>query len=106
MDDLTNKTFGELVVIQRDKDVVTNKGYHIPTWLCKCSCGNYTVVRHHNLTNNKTKSCGCLVAKRTKEVCKKKNEYDLSGEYGIGYTTNKGERFYFDLEDYDKIKNY
>lgn len=33
------------------------------------------------------------------------NRYDLSGEYGIGYTS-KGEEFYFDLEDYDKIKDY
>lgn len=32
------------------------------------------------------------------------NTYDLSGEYGIGYTT-KGEEFWFDLEDYDKIKS-
>lgn len=29
----------------------------------------------------------------------------MSGEYGIGYTF-KNEEFYFDLEDYDKIKNY
>jgi len=36
---------------------------------------------------------------------KKYNTYNLSGEYGIGYTL-KGEEFYFDLEDYDKIKNY
>lgn len=36
---------------------------------------------------------------------KKYNNYDLSGEYGVGYTT-KGEKFYFDLEDYDKIKYY
>ena len=39
-----------------------------------------------------------------KELSYKRNEYDLSGEYGIGYTCN-GE-FYFDLEDFDKIKNY
>jgi len=36
---------------------------------------------------------------------KKYNTYDLTGEYGIGYTL-KGEEFYFDLEDYDKIKDY
>ena len=36
---------------------------------------------------------------------KKYNTYDLSGEYGIGYTSN-GEKFYFDLDDYDKIKDY
>ncbi len=34
---------------------------------------------------------------------KKFNIYDLSGEFGIGYTL-KGEEFWFDLEDYDKIK--
>ena len=36
---------------------------------------------------------------------RQKNKYDLSGEFGIGYTT-KGEEFYFDLEDYDIIKDY
>ena len=29
----------------------------------------------------------------------------MSGNYGIGWTS-KGEEFYFDLEDYDKIKDY
>ncbi len=37
---------------------------------------------------------------------KKTNKYDLSGEYGIGWTSNTNEEFYFDLEDYDKIKDY
>lgn len=36
---------------------------------------------------------------------KKYNKYDLSGEYGIGWASNTNEEFYFDLEDYDKIKN-
>jgi hypothetical protein len=36
---------------------------------------------------------------------KKYNKYNLSGNFGIGYTNN-GEEFYFDLEDYDKIKKY
>lgn len=35
----------------------------------------------------------------------RKNTYDLSGEYGIGYTL-ENEPFYFDLEDYDLIKDY
>ena len=34
------------------------------------------------------------------------NIYDLSNEYGIGYTSNTKEPFYFDLEDYDKVKEY
>ena len=37
---------------------------------------------------------------------KKYNKYDLkSFEYGVGYTL-KGEPFWFDLEDYDLIKDY
>lgn len=35
----------------------------------------------------------------------KYNKYNLTGEYGIGYT-EKGEEFYFDSEDYDLIKDY
>jgi hypothetical protein len=34
-----------------------------------------------------------------------KNKYDLTKEYGIGYDY-KGESFLFDLEDYEKIKDY
>lgn len=34
------------------------------------------------------------------------NVYDLSGEYGIGYAVNTNNQFYFDLEDYEKIKDY
>ena len=37
---------------------------------------------------------------------KKYNKYDLSGEFGIGFTSNTNKAFYFDLEDYDKIKDY
>ena len=78
-------------------------------WFCKCDCGNEKIISSsHLLGDNKShksvKSCGCLL----KEVGKrqiKHNSYDLSGQYGIGYTENN-EEFYFDLEDYDKIKNY
>lgn len=34
------------------------------------------------------------------------NEYNLEGDYGIGYCSNTKSEFYFDLEDYDKIKDY
>lgn len=38
-------------------------------------------------------------------IKKKNNVYDLSGDFGIGYTFNTYSLFYFDLEDYDKIKD-
>lgn len=37
---------------------------------------------------------------------RKYNEFDLSDDYGTGYASNTNNPFYFDLEDYDKIKNY
>lgn len=40
-------------------------------------------------------------------IRKQNNDYDISlYDYGVGWTTNTNEEFYFDLEDYDLIKNY
>jgi hypothetical protein len=73
--------------------------------LCECSCENKTrkIVLRSNLTTGKSTSCGCY--QKEHPSFKKYNTFDLSGEYGIGYTT-KGEEFYFDIEDYDLIKDY
>lgn len=104
--DLTDMKFGRLTALKRVEDYISPNGTHKIQWLCKCECGNETVVLGQSLTGNLIKSCGCLQKEmghvRGKER-KKYNQYDLSGEYGIGYTS-KGESFCFDLEDYDKIK--
>jgi hypothetical protein len=107
--DLTGMKFGKLNVIKR-----VNKANHLKTkgdyWLCKCDCGNdrNIILPTGSLVHENTKSCGCLNKERiinyNKNTKKKYNTYDLSNEYGIGYTS-KGEEFYFDLEDYDKIKD-
>lgn len=105
--DLTNKKFGKLIVIKRVQDHIKPSGKHAVRWLCRCDCGNEAVVLGSDLKSSKTKSCGCLHKKNVEKYGyknKKYNTYDLSGEYGIGYTF-KDEPFYFDLEDYDKIKN-
>src|SRR5574344_527323 len=99
--DLTNQRFGRLLVLSK-YDVV---GKGETRWLCQCDCGNKCVVSRGGLKGGKTQSCGCLQKERASEIKRKYNTYDLSGEYGIGYTS-KGEEFYFDLEDYDKIKDY
>lgn len=43
--DLTGKIFGKLTVIERAG--VTKNGN--PTWVCKCECGNETVVSGDSL---------------------------------------------------------
>ena len=72
--------------------------------LCRCDCGTVKPVIRTSLKQGKSKSCGCWArerAQKRRKFCK----YDLSKDYGIGYTS-KGDKFYFDLEDFDKIKDY
>ena len=107
--DLVGRKFGRLTVVERANDyIVPKNGQHQIMWKCKCDCGNTTIVRGSTLKNKTSTSCGCIHKQTVREIgCanKKYNTYDLSGEYGIGYTS-KGEEFYFDLEDYNLIKNY
>ena len=93
MNDLTDREFGSLKVIERDWDHDSRQGVY---WICECKCGNRKSIRSADLLNGKTKTCG---------HCHDHNKYDLSGEYGVGYTAN-GTRFLFDKEDYPKIVPY
>lgn len=116
-ENLIGQRFGRLVVIKRGQDYTdewVNKNGKIyksnrRTWDCLCDCGNIKYnTQEKGLKCGKVKSCGCL-KKETSITngfkAKKYNKYDLTGEYGVGYSSN-GKEFYFDLEDYDKIKDY
>ena len=96
-----------LTVIKQVEDYVSPSGERRPRWLCQCSCGSEPFVANDKwIKNGITISCGCLTSKLKSISHKKYNRYDLTGEYGIGWTSNTDEEFYFDLEDYDKIKDY
>lgn len=94
-----------MTVVKRSENHIRPCGQSIATWLCKCECGNTTIVEGVELRKGKTKSCGCFQKEQQSKRQSKYNTYDLSGEYGVGYT-NKGEEFWFDLDDYNKIKDY
>lgn len=106
--DLTNQTFGKLTVKCRGP----NNRNGNAQWWCECNCGNpkWKLIASTRLTSGETKSCGCLQKEIASATHSKPNKYDLSGLYGIGYTSQPDSygryEFYFDLEDYDKIKNY
>lgn len=105
--DITNQKFGRLTALYRIESDNNEDNSHTK-WHCKCECGKECDVYVDSLINGNTKSCGCL--KRDVVIQKNKNgktynTYDLTGEYGIGFT-KKGEEFWFDLEDYDLIKDY
>lgn len=103
--DLTGRRFGKLTVIKRAYDYIRPSGQHEIQWLCQCDCGNTMVVHRSSLLSGDTKSCGCLRNELSSKRTKKYNTYNLDGKFGTGYTLN-GDVFYFDLEDYDKIKDY
>lgn len=108
MINLTGEKFGKLVVLKKDvgrilNNKINNKGRDT-YWICKCDCGKETSVRTTDLRNGNTTSCGCYRSESMRKTMKKYNTYDLSGEFGIGYTSS-GEEFYFDIDDYDLIKD-
>lgn len=104
--DLVGQRFGRLEVMKRMPSKIEQSGKHRGQWLCKCDCGNEIIVETNHLTNNHTQSCGCLWLDCMRELLTKGNEYDLTGKYGICYSANTNEPILFDLEDYDKIKDY
>lgn len=110
--DLTGRKFERLTVLEmagKDKH-----GRILWNVICDCDINNKPFsVLGQSLREGNTKSCGCL----QKEIStinglnkKEYNNYDLNGEYGIGYCSNLNldntNEFYFDLDDYNKIKNY
>jgi len=103
-EEMIGKRFNKLIVLSRTEKPENIKDRHW-YYLCQCDCGNTSVVCGRQLRTNRTKSCGCLRYDFAKINLRKYNKYNLLGEYGIGYFKN-GETFYFDLEDYDKIKEY
>ena len=102
--------FGFWLVLSVGKPKLDRSKCRHRTLTCKCMCGkcNGIVkdVRFDHLRTERSKSCGFMNHSNIGKSRKKYNKYDLSGEYGIGWSTNTNQEFYFDLEDYEKIKDY
>jgi hypothetical protein len=79
--DLSGKRFGSLVAIQIDHMVEHSGAY----WLCKCDCGNETIVLGSCLNQLTTISCGCqresVIASGVKKYLVK--EYRAIPEYRL-----------------------
>lgn len=62
-DDLLGQVFGELTVIEFDKQRSDEKKYSY--WICKCSCGNIISTSKYKLIDGEKIICG----KRNKHLC-------------------------------------
>lgn len=103
-----------LIVIKQVEDYIRKNGTHSARWLCECTCKNHTsiIIRGDNIRDGRSKSCGCLNLEKAKEYGKingnsnhKQNSFTLYDDYGIGISGNTLEKFFFDIEDYNKIKD-
>lgn len=73
--DITNQTFSDWTVIERDLNKKVSSGNIY--WICKCKCGTIRSVEGSKLRTGKTTSCG----KCKKPQNKKHREYiDLTGQ--------------------------
>lgn len=77
--------YDRIVVLSRAEDYVTPTGKHYSQWLCKCDCGNTTLVLGDNL--KRTHSCGCKSVEAAAAVGK------MNYRHG-GAANGKKERLY------------
>lgn len=55
--DLNGQRFGKLTVLGPAENIGNRTA-----WLCRCDCGNQTVVKTYHLRSGHSKSCGCTKA--------------------------------------------
>lgn len=58
--DLTGQRFGKLTVVL----YAHSNNKFKPSWVCKCDCGQETIVEANSLVRGHTRSCGCLTHRK------------------------------------------
>ena len=71
---LVGQRFSRLVVVKRDG----SDKWGSATWMCKCDCGNETVIRTTTLRNGGAQSCGCLNLEKAISRCPDNARHKLS----------------------------
>lgn len=84
-EDFTGLRFGRLTVLKQ----VDSIDHHF-TWLCKCDCGNETIVTANHLRNGDTKSCGCMKNKIMAGMNKKIPTNNSTGVVGVSFHKKTG----------------
>lgn len=102
--DITGQRFGKLIALYSTKEKNQNKSY---LWHCKCDCGNECDVPLSYLTQNNTKSCGCLISsgeEKIKDILIKNNIF-YSQQYSFSnLVSSKNKKLRFDFAIFDDIE--
>lgn len=100
--DLTGQRFGKLVVERR----APNNHSGGTCWICKCDCGNTTIIPAGKLRSGWTKSCGCFQREQTSKSNKKINAFRKVGETVYVKMSNTEKEMLVDADIWEKLKNY
>ena len=60
---LIGKRFGRLKVVEEALPLYSGRA-KITRWICQCDCGKTIIIRHGNLSDGHSQSCGCLKAEQ------------------------------------------
>jgi hypothetical protein len=102
MENLVGKKFNRLTVMEY---VRTDKHYN-SYWLCKCDCGNEVVITAGRLRTGHSKSCGCYMRERSKELCIKRNTTHGKSKSRLYSIWTGMKRRCFNVNDSDYIRWY
>ena len=97
-EDLTNRYFNRLKVIERDISRNNGKVY----WICECKCGKRISVTTSDLKSGHTQSCGCYQKYKASIANKRFNTFTEENDY-YKCEVSDGSHFLIDKEDKDKI---
>ena len=89
---LEGQRYGKLVVEKEAEPIYSKSGKMIRRWQCKCDCGNTTIVRHGDLRNGSTVSCGCYNYEKEKFFYSKYETHRMIETIIGGYHWKKREQ--------------
>ena len=98
---------GNWTVVCNAPDRIDSSGKHHKRVLVKCDCGTIIEKDVYKLKHGAKmcKRCYLQIAHNNSIPFKHiENRYKLLDDYGIGYTTNTNNEFFFDIEDYNIVK--
>lgn len=98
--------YGKLVVLKKEEELSILK--HRAYWVCRCDCGNITIVSSKCLRNGHTLSCGCIsrsIGEENIEKILKINNINFLSEYPVKID-NKYYRFDFAILKNGKVQRF
>lgn len=101
---LTGRKFGKLTVV-RTQPKKEGQKTHGNLWVCRCECGNTTIVSASHLVSGHTKSCGCTRSFNEEKIIGIliKNNIKFKTQFSISDLVSKetGRKLKFDFAIFD-----